>query len=243
MSLGADWGHLGGDELAIIDAARVTREFRRGETIFHEGAPCAGLYCVEDGLVCTRKMDSVGNAILLRLNYAGDLLGHCAVLAGAEYKVTAEALEPTRACFIDTATVRTLLGRSTGLALNLLQRLAADLDDAEEQVLRVTTLPVRARVAHLLLVLKDRYGQTGSNGGFRLRLPLSRQDMASMIGIRPESMSRTIRGLQADGIARFSGRVVHVPKTSRLRRELSGGGTDGSGYAAPKPVELLAGHL
>jgi len=166
MSLGAHWGRLSSDDLAVIDAARVTREFRPGETIFHEGAPCAGLYCIEDGLVCTRKMDSAGNAILLRLNHAGDLLGHCAVLAGAEYRVTAEALEPTRACFIDTATVRALLGRSPGLALTLLQRLAADLDDAEEQVLRVTTLPVRARVAHLLLVLKERYGETGASGGF-----------------------------------------------------------------------------
>ena len=67
------------------------------------------------------------------------------------------------------------------------------LNTAEEMVLQSATLPVRARFAHLLLVLKDRYGVTGDNGELTLKLPLSRQDMAAMIGIRPESMSWTIR--------------------------------------------------
>jgi len=64
-----------------------------------------------------------------------------------------------------------------------------------------------------------------------------------MIGIRPESMSRTIRGLQVDGVARFSGRVVHVPKESRLRRELSGGGADGPVCAVSRPAEAMPGGL
>ena len=106
------------------------------------------------------------------------------------------------------------------LGLRFLRHAATDLDAAEEKVLHSATLPVRARFAHLLLVLRDRYGEDGANGELTLDLPLSRQDMAAMIGIRPESMSRTIRSFEEGNIAHFSGRRVHVPNLEELVDEL-----------------------
>ncbi len=69
-------------------------------------------------------------------------------------------------------------------------------------------------------MLKDRYGVAGEDGALNLELPLSRQDMAAMIGIRPESMSRAIRSFEEDDIAHFSGRRVHVARIEDLIREL-----------------------
>jgi DNA-binding Lrp family transcriptional regulator len=45
-----------------------------------------------------------------------------------------------------------------------------------------------------------------------MELPLSRRDLASMIGTRHETLSRIISRLEEDGVARFSGRTVHVRK-------------------------------
>jgi len=70
------------------------------------------------------------------------------------------------------------------------------------------------------LVLKDRYQKKSENGEFTLEPPLSRQDLAAMIGIHPETMSRTIKQLETDGIAHFSGRTVHVSKLDELFDEL-----------------------
>ena len=91
---------------------------------------------------------------------------------------------------------------------------------AEEMALNSATLSVRARFAHFLLVLRDRYGVVGKNGDLTLDLPVSRQDMAAIIGIRPESMSRTIRSFEEGNIAHFSGRRVHVPNVGELLNEL-----------------------
>ena len=87
-------------------------------------------------------------------------------------------------------------------------------------MLESATLPVRARFAHLLLVLKERYGVAGKGGAIVLELPLSRQDMAAMIGVRPESMSRTIRSFEDDEIALFSGRRVQIHNVQDLIDEL-----------------------
>ncbi|MCH8237312.1 MAG: Crp/Fnr family transcriptional regulator [Proteobacteria bacterium] len=215
-----EWCVLDDDELQQVDVGKTCREYLPGEVAFHEGDSCRGVHCIESGLVGIRKTDANGNEILLRLSYPGDTMGYRSFLAGDDHNNTAEALEPTVLCFISGNTVRTLLLNNPSLGLRFLRHAAEDLNAAEERVLQNTTLPVRARFAHLLLVLKDRYGVAGDNGELDIELPLSRQDMAAMIGIRPESMSRTIRSFQEDGVARFSGRRVHVPNITDLFDEL-----------------------
>ncbi|MCH6591274.1 MAG: Crp/Fnr family transcriptional regulator [Proteobacteria bacterium] len=208
------------EELALVDQGKVCRQYLPGDVIFHEGDECHGVHCIESGLVGIRKMDAGGKEILLRLSHPGDTMGYRSFLAGNDHNNSAEALEQSVICFVSGATVRSLLKKNPTLGLRFLKHAARDLDDAEEKVLQSTTLPVRARFAHLLLVLKDRYGVTGEDGALVLELPLSRQDMAAMIGIRPESMSRTIRSFEEDDIAHFSGRRVHVARIDDLIREL-----------------------
>jgi CRP-like cAMP-binding protein len=216
----AEWCALNDDELRLLDKAKVVREYRPGEVIYHQGDPCRGIHCFEAGLVGIRKIDADGNSILLGLAYPGDTLGYRSFLVGEDHGASAEALKPSTICFVNSATVRTLLKHNPALGLQFLQTVARDLGAAEERILQSVTLSVRARFAHLLLVLKDRYATSGKDGTFELELPLARQDLAAMIGIRPETMSRAIKQLEEDGIAYFSGRSVQVPDVKRLLREI-----------------------
>lgn len=215
-----EWCVLSDEELELVNVGKSCREYLPGETIFHEGDACAGVHCIESGLIGIRKMNPNGSEILLRLNHPGDTMGYRSFLAGDDHNNSAEALEPSVICSIDKSTVQTLLKKNPSLGLRFLRHAAEDLDAAEEMVLQSATLPVRARFAHLLLVLKDRYGKTGDNGDLTLVLPLSRQDMAAMIGIRPESMSRTIRSFEDENVAHFSGRQVRVPDLEGLLNQL-----------------------
>ncbi|MFB3135749.1 MAG: helix-turn-helix domain-containing protein [Rhodospirillales bacterium] len=61
---------------------------------------------------------------------------------------------------------------------------------------------------------------TGGTQLIRADRRLARQDLAAMIGIRPETMSRAIKQLEEDGVAYFSGRSVQVPDVKRLLREI-----------------------
>jgi CRP/FNR family transcriptional regulator len=212
-------------ELRLLDSAKVCRAYRRGEIIFHEGDPCRGVYCVETGLVGIRKVDSEGNTALLeRMGFPGATLGYRPYLAGEPHRGSAEALENSVICFVDGVTVKRLLEHNPGLGLQFLERTARALGEAEEAYFQSLTLTARTRFAHLLVVLKERYGTTAEDGSLTLELPMARRDLAAMIGARPESMSRIIRKLNDDGIARFSGRTVEVPSVRRLIDEL--GNTD-----------------
>jgi CRP/FNR family transcriptional regulator, polysaccharide utilization system transcription regulator len=214
-----EWCVLSQFDLQVIDKAKVSRDYLPGELIVLEGDSCTGIYCVESGMVGVRKSDANGSSILLYVLGPGETLGYRSLLADVPFQGDAEALEPSRVCHVDASAVRRLLESNPALGLRFLQRASRELNAADERTLQNATLSVRARFAHLLTVLMDRYGIENEDESIRLTLPLSRQDMASMIGTTPESMSRTIRKLEEDGVAQFSGRVVQVSERETLVHE------------------------
>lgn len=219
----SEWCALSYEDLAALERHRTHHDYRAGEVIFHQSAPCLGVHCVESGTVGLRKVDAEGRGVIVRLVHPHETVGGRTFFAGGSYSSTAEALTPARVCFIDRTGVRELLTRSPALAQRFLRRLAEDLRDADDEKLQAATLGVRARVARLLLALAERYGVPGAPGAFELELPLARQDMAALIGVRPESVARAVRSLTDDGVALFQGRTVTIPDIDRLLQELPAG--------------------
>jgi len=215
-----EWCVLSGHELDQLSGRKICRQYHPGQEIFREGDEAAGIYCLESGLVGYRKADVDGNSTLLGLAYPGRTLGYRSYLSGEPHATSGEALKPSRVCFIDRATVRDLLEKNPALGFMFLQTVSKELGVVEEKYHQAITLTVRDRLIHLLLVLRDRYATTGQDGAEHLELPLSRQDIAALIGTRPETLARTIRRIEDDGLARFSGRILHVPKVHSLFDEI-----------------------
>jgi CRP-like cAMP-binding protein len=215
-----EWCALSDADLKLIDDSKLDRDHAPGDVLYHQGDPCTGVYCIQSGLVGLRKVGADGSSVLVRLAQPGDTIGYRSFLAGEEHNLSAEVLKPSLVCFIDRAVTRKLLDTKPELGLRFLKRLADDLDAAEDKFLQLTSFDIRARLAHLLLVLKERFAAEEKDGALKLELPLSRQDMAAMIGVRPETMSRAISKFEDDGIAFFSGRTVQVPDISVLFDEI-----------------------
>lgn len=215
-----EWCALSEDELRQFNDSKRSRAYLPGETIYHQGDACDGVYCIESGMVGIRKTGFDGSSTLLGLGFPTNTLGYRALLAGQDHIAGAEALKPSVLCFIEAKVVRDLLSVNPALGIQFLERAARDLGEAEEKFHQSVTLSVRARLAHLLVVLQDRYGSPGQDGAINLDLPLARQDIAAMIGTRPETLARTIRRMEEDGVARFAGRRVHVPRIENLIDEI-----------------------
>ena len=208
-----------GDVQRLTDAGIALR-FAAGETIYMEGDPCRGLYCIASGRVVTRKIDFEGNSVLIRLSEVGDTLGHRALLAGEVHGTATQALTPVALCLVPRPVAERLLAHSPELALALARRMAADLRAAEDRFLRTAVHCVRDRLAHLLLELA-REQAAGTPHGVRIvELPVSRQDLAAMVGIRPETLARTIRAMEQEGLAAFHGRQVVILRPLLPDKEL-----------------------
>lgn len=216
----SDWNVLTDTELDFLSTGVSRREYASGETVYSIGDRNTGIYCISGGSVGVRKIDEQGNSALLNLAYPGDTLGYRSYLLSGEHRTSAEALGPTVICFIDAATITELLDRNSSLGLQFLRHAAAEIDQAHTALINSFTLCNRARFLHLLLFLIKRHSRPVADGSRFIELPLSRRDIASMIGTRHETLSRIIGRLEAEGIASFSGRRVKVPRIDALVAEL-----------------------
>ena len=143
-------------------------------------------------------------------------MAYKAFCSGGVHSVTAEVIEAATICHISGKFLRGALARNPKLIQRYLSQLAGDLDTAEDGLLKQSALPVRVRLVHLLLTLKERFGQVEGrvNGDLVIALPLTRQGLAALLGTRPETVARTTAALQADGLVRFDGRRAIVADES-----------------------------
>lgn len=194
---------------------RHVRMIEAGHALFHEGDTCHFVYRVDQGLIALQRIDADGDTVLVRLARPGDLLGWRGGVAGEPHSVTAVALSSTLVTAIRIGEFLEL-SRIGGSTEWILAAAAAEVATMRDMLTRMVTLPARRRLA-LFLVEFGRNGEVAMpEGEIIIPLPLARQQIAAVIGVKPETLSRIAAQLEDDGIARFNGRLVTIPSWDAL---------------------------
>lgn len=217
------WQRLDGEFERLLGRARTQHAYASGQAMFHQGDRNAGIYCIATGTVAIRRLDAAGNSVLLKLAYPGDTLGYRSFLRGSEHKTSAEAVGPAIACRIERSTLAAAVAQHPALSSAILARATADIEMAQDMLMQQATMSNRGRLCQLLADLVSQHGNAHTDGSASVHLPVSRRDLASMIGIRHETISRIMTRLEKDGLARFSGRSVSIPCLDALALERSCG--------------------
>ena len=215
-----EWSSLATDEIRLLNENKGCGIYLPGRLVFSQGNPCVGIYCIAEGIVALRKTDPNGKSVLVRLAKAGDTLGYRSFFGNGPYEANAEALTRAQVCFIERRVIHEMIARNSAVAFAFLERMAQDLRAAEEARLHNVALSMRERLVHLLLVLREDFGEVNKDGTLVVTLPLSRQDTAAMLGTRPETLARMIRTLEDDKVMTFKGRKVSIPDLDLLYDEL-----------------------
>jgi len=214
------WRDLDERELGRIDRFKHVRDYNPGDILFHQGDPCKGVYCVQSGLIGMRQVDAEGKEVLVRLSNPGETIGYRALLSKIPHSHFAEVLAPSHICFIDGRIVHELLHNNPSVGERFLNISLSELDEIEQTYVRKQTLDVRARFLHFLMVFYERTGRPDGQGGHMLDIPISRKDLAALIGATPESISRLINNLHAEGLVSISGRQAGFADMEAILEEI-----------------------
>lgn len=216
----SEWSVLCDEKLNVVDKARHIRTYEPGSTVFHQGENCQGIYCIQSGLIGVRRLDEDGNSILLGLCNAGEIIGYRALLSNDEHRSTAEALMPSALCFIERSVVTRLLTENPQLSERFLHHCIEDFNKTEDSYVRSLTLNLKARLLHALMVFYQCGGYRDERNNHVVEIPIQRTELADMIGATPESISRIIRKIEAEGLAQFNGRRVGISDINAVFREI-----------------------
>jgi CRP-like cAMP-binding protein len=201
-----------------LDREKTVRVFRAGEILFYQDSPSLAIYCIHGGIVKLFKMGDKGEAQVIRLLGPGESPGYRPVSAGEPYAATAEALEKSTVCIIPRQCFLELIDQSKDLALEVMARLARDLRISEEQMLSLTQLSVKKRVAGLLLQLCERAQGLRQTAAVIPCITLKRKEMAQMIGTTPETLSRTLKELAQRDVVAVTRREIQLKDKALLQR-------------------------
>ncbi len=219
----AEWAVLPDEQMAEINANKTTRRYPRGVFIYSQGQPCTGVYCIASGTAAVRRAEPSLPAVLVRLAFAGETLGYRSALDETLRASDAKALEPCVICHVEVTLLHRMLRRHRAPLQRFQTHIAVDLDQTEADLAQVAWLPVRGRVARLIVGLVERARgvdtPTGQNGPCEVALPMTRRDMAELLCTRPETLTRALQALEDDGLLRNAGHRLAIPSLSRLRAE------------------------
>lgn len=199
-----------------LSKQKVTNVFKKGQTLFMEGNPPYGLYCVSEGNIKVTKMGPDGKDTIVRIATAGDVIGHRSIFTDQHYKATATALDDSNVCFVDKKYILKLVQNKPSVACNLISRLGRDLGASEDKLASFSQKNVRERVSELLLLLKQSHGVEHESGGTRLDIKLTREEMASLVGTATETLIRIISELRDEKIVEQQGKSIVIVDEERL---------------------------
>lgn len=184
--------------------------YDQGEWIYRMGQPTCGLYCIAAGMVGLRMLHANGAGVMLGIAYPGDLIGVPAFLRNGAHGTGAEALTPVRVCRLPGGELRRTLAEFPSLQQQLLRVCLDALDESRDAMLRSAAMSNRDRLFHLLKRLMQHCGHADGFGRLQARLPISREDIAGMLGVRQETLSRLLKRLSDENLIEISGRHCHL---------------------------------
>lgn len=197
------FGGLSDDQIAQIGGIAQDKVFKRGQTIFWEGDPGIGFYVVVVGKVKVYKTSSEGKEQILHIYGPGHPIGEVPVFSGSRFPANAMAIEKSRLLFFPRQDFVDLISAHPSLAMNMLAVLSLRLRQFTVQIENLSLKEVPARLASYLIFLSEE--QDSANV---VKLPISKGQLASLLGTIPETLSRIFNKMSMQGLITVTGSQI-----------------------------------
>jgi len=207
--------NLPSKDLEILTANKSEGIYKKGETIFREGASPSGIFFIINGKVKKYKVDKDGREKIIYVANTGELIGYHAILAEDRYPDSAAALEKSTIAFIPKEDFLAALSQSDILMRHLLKTLSHEFAVLANSLTILAQKSVRERLALQLIVLREKY-KVNFQPGLAVEINMSRDDLASLVGTARENVVRVLSEFKEDGIVETKGRKIIVHDVTRL---------------------------
>jgi CRP/FNR family transcriptional regulator len=213
---------IGAQDLARLDSVvRRRRPLKRDERLFRHGDASSSVYVARNGAFKTVSLSEDGDERVVGFHLPGELMGLDA-LAGGGHRCEAVALDPSEVCEVPMDELADVAAQLPGLQRQLMRVIGQGISLDQDHAEMLSRRHANERIALFLHGLSERLQQIGQSPR-RFRLAMTREDIASYLGLAIETVSRGFTRLQDDGVIAVSGRQVEVREPAELVRLAHGG--------------------
>jgi CRP-like cAMP-binding protein len=197
---------------------RTPRTYARAETVFEQGDPAGGFFCLIDGWAKLYRLREDGEEIVVAIFSAGETFAEAAMFLGGRYPASCEAVSPARILKIDGANLRRAVLAEPQLAFDMLAAAALRLRQLVDEIEQLKGRSAPQRIADFFVKLAN-----CASGEAQIALPYEKALIARRLGMKPESFSRALGKLASLDVA-VEGDSVSIGDVARLAAFADGRG-------------------
>ena len=183
---------LADEEIRELMTVARRRVFRAGEVIFHREDPGQVLYVIKEGKVKICLISPDGQEMTLTVLGKGEYFGEFALLDGLPRSTDAIASERVECYTLQRTDFHNSIMKNPKIAIQAMEVLSKRLRNTNQMVEDLIFLDVYGRVAKKLVELADAHGSKAEDGGIRIEMRLTQQELASMVGASRESVNKVM---------------------------------------------------
>ncbi len=204
-----------------MGVASADRNYAPGDAIYREGEYGDALYVLLSGVVKLFRPYSGSKEATLRLLKPWDIFGHLAFAGEARQRAYAEAVTECRVTKVPKIFMERAIRREPQAALKMMTLLELRLVQYEELVQCLLPRETEARLANLLPILVQKFGENDGGGSVTIGLRLTHQDLAAMVASTRESVTKVLNDMRNRGVLEIEAGRITLKDQDALAR-LSG---------------------
>ncbi len=206
---------LNKDELIKLADCKTSFTIKKGEPIFEEGETVNGIFCIKDGVCKLSKLSANGKDQIVKLVKSGELLGQRSMISEEPTNLSAVALEDMNVCFIPKSEIMGYFNTNNKFSMEVMKNICGDLKDSDDHMVSMAQKTVKERLAETLLFLENSFG-TNSDG--TLKIQLTREELAGMIGTATESCIRLLSEFNKNDLIELVGKKIALKDKAKLKK-------------------------
>jgi CRP-like cAMP-binding protein len=194
----------------------IVRSYPPGYELLQQGSPAEAVYLIHDGIVKLVWNEPKGKESIVGLRWQGWFLAAPSIISDTPCPTSAITLTRSKIEHIPPETFLDRLQRDPNLGWELHQNQSREICEQFRWLGELACCSARSRLLYLL----DRWNTSNGTGSgtrnLRLRLPLKRKDIADLIAVTPEHLSRLLSQLSREGQIDLTGGWIAIAVGKRL---------------------------
>lgn len=206
---------LSSDQLAILESRCRVRKYPRSTPIYLPADHADGVLLLAEGRVKLGSFTEEGKQTILAFIEPGEIFGELSLMGSSEREEYAESVEKSTIILIPNEAMQQLLTENPSVSLGVTKLFGLRRQRVERRLKYLLFRSNRERLIHLLIELAEQYGKQVADG-VELRIKLSHQDLASIIGSTRETVTVVLGELQSEGRLKLGRRKITLTDAAEL---------------------------
>lgn len=186
------------------------RSYLKNSLIFKQEEESHGLFLVSKGSVKISKISPAGKEIVLQVVNPGQTFGEGSLLGQSKQPDTASAVEATELFYLPKREFQGILVENPSLYQSVVDSLIRWMDNLNSVIENINTPSAKDRVQLYLERLQEQQQKP------IIQLNGKKHDVALMLGLRPETFSRALSDLEAEGVIKMNHKQIQILQKKSL---------------------------